>query len=173
MSKDSKICKQNEWMKIINKTLRENRLCFKEANKSKYDKQEKKDFLFRENKIQILTFHEFVNKKLNYIWRWMRTFAVDMCTHLPTSFISLRQVKCLFECLDLLKVLAEMLSNNSITDQQLYKARKECLTKLKSLHKIILQFLFTMIFLFRFFHLFLEDGTINPQMSRLIAFKAF
>ncbi|KAG4920415.1 hypothetical protein JHK86_049228 [Glycine max] len=138
MSKDSKICKQNEWMKIINKTLRENRLCFKEANKSKYDKQEKKDFLFRENKIQILTFHEFVNKKLNYIRRWMRTFAVDMCTHLPTSFISLRQVKCLFECLDLLKVLAEMLSNNSITDQQLYKARKECLTKLKSLQKIIL-----------------------------------
>ncbi|KAK7387347.1 hypothetical protein VNO78_28075 [Psophocarpus tetragonolobus] len=55
MSQDPKICKQNEWMKIVNNTLRENRLCFKEANKSKYNKQEKKDFLSHENKLQRLT----------------------------------------------------------------------------------------------------------------------
>ncbi|XP_020216261.1 uncharacterized protein LOC109799987 [Cajanus cajan] len=159
-SKDPKICKQNEWMKIINKTLRENRLCFKEGNKSN-DKQEKKDFLFRENKIKILTFLEFVKKKLNYIRRQMRTFAVDMCTHLPTSFISLRVVKILFECLDCLKVLATVLSDNSITDQEFIHAlaisyvdesslscctwqakfcmtRKECLKMLKSLQNLLI-----------------------------------
>ncbi|RDX70408.1 putative helicase MAGATAMA 3, partial [Mucuna pruriens] len=161
MSQDPKICKQNEWMKIINKTLRESRLSFKEANKSKYDKQEKKDLIFRENKIQRLTFHEFVKKKLNYIRRQMRTFAVDMCTHLPTSFISLRVVKSLFECLDWLKALAEVLSNNSITDKEFNDAlsisivdesrascctwqaklcmtRKECLKMLKSLQNMFI-----------------------------------
>jgi len=159
MSQDPKICKQNEWMKIINRTLRENRLSFKETNKSKYDKQEKKDLLFRENKIERLTFHEFFTKELNYIWRRMRTFAVDMCTHLPTSFISLRAIKSLFECLDRLEVLLEVLSNNSITDHEFKDAisvstidqsrascctwqaklgvtRKECLKMLKSLVNI-------------------------------------
>lgn len=160
MSQDPKSCKQNVWMKIVNKTLRENRLCFKEANKSKYGKQEKKDFLFCENKIKRLTFHEFVKKKLNYVRMRMRTFAVDMCTHLPTSFISLRVVKNLFECLDWLKVLAEVISNHSITDQEFKDAlsistiyesrascctwqaklcmtRKECLKMLKSLQNVL------------------------------------
>ncbi|KAL2317855.1 hypothetical protein Fmac_031731 [Flemingia macrophylla] len=122
VSSDPKIWKQNEWMKIINKTLSENKLCFKEGNKSKYDNQEKKDFLFLQNEIKRLIFLEFVKKKMNYIRRQTRTFAVDMCTHLPTSFMSLRVVKILFECLDCLKVLAEMLSNNSITDQEFNRA---------------------------------------------------
>jgi len=161
ISQDPKICKQNEWMKIINRTLRESRLSFKEANKSKYDKQEKKDFLFPENKIERLTFHNFFTKKLNYIRRRMRTFAVDMCTHLPTSFISLRAVKSLFECLDWLKVLFEVLSNNSIIDHEFKDAisisigdhnrgscstwqaklcitRKECLKMLKSLQNMFI-----------------------------------
>ncbi|XP_014518833.1 uncharacterized protein LOC106776048 isoform X1 [Vigna radiata var. radiata] len=160
MSQDPKIWKQNEWMKIINRTLRENRLSFKEANKSKYDKQEMKDILFHENKVETLTFRDFFTKKLNYIRRRMRTFAVDMCTHLPTSFISLRVVKSLFECLDWLKVLVEVLSNNSITDHEFKDAisistvdqsiascctwqsklcitRKECLKMLRSLLNIL------------------------------------
>ncbi|KAL2333167.1 hypothetical protein Fmac_014380 [Flemingia macrophylla] len=158
---DPKIWKQNEWMKIINKTLSENKLCFKEGNKSKYDKQEKKDFLFLQNEIKRLTFLEFVKKKMNYIRRQMRTFTVDMCTHLPTSFISLRVVKILFECVDCLKVLVAMLSNNSITDEEFNHAlamsyvdenrvssctwqakfcmaRKECLRMLKSLQNLLI-----------------------------------
>lgn len=155
-SQDPKNCKQNEWKRIVNKTLRENRLSFKERNKSKYEKQEKKDFPFHVNRKKRLTFREFVTEKLDSIMGRMRTFAVNMCTHLPTNFISLRVVKSLFECLDWLKVLATVLSNNSITDQEFklglttsyidesrlscctwqYKlgmTMKECLKRLKSL----------------------------------------
>ncbi|KAL5076958.1 hypothetical protein RYX36_015942 [Vicia faba] len=153
---DPNISKQNEWKRIVNNTLRENRLFFKEENKRKYGKQEKKDCIFHENGIQRLTFHEFVKKELNSIRMQMRTFAVQMCTHLPTSFVSLRVVKSLFECLDLLEVLATILSNHSITDKgfklalatsytdeckassstwqyKLDMTRKECLKRLKSL----------------------------------------
>jgi len=160
-SQDPNVCKQNEWKRIVNKTLRENRLCFKEGNKSKYDKQEKKDFLYYENRIKRLTFHEFVKKEFNSIRTQMRTFAVHMCTHLPTSFISLRVVKSLFECLDWLKVFESVLSNNSITDQgfklalatscddecklssctwqyKLGMTRKECLKRLKSLRDLLI-----------------------------------
>ncbi|XP_027334796.1 uncharacterized protein LOC113849239 [Abrus precatorius] len=159
-SEDPKICKQNEWTRIINKTLIENRLHFKEGSKRKYDKQEKKDNIFHKSKITILTFHEFVKEKLNFIRGKMRKFAVDMCTHLPTSFISLSVVKTLFECLDQHKVLAVVLSNNSITDQgfkhalatyvdessiscctwqdKLHMTRKECLKMLKSLQKVLI-----------------------------------
>ncbi|XP_061360518.1 uncharacterized protein LOC133304491 isoform X2 [Gastrolobium bilobum] len=159
-SQDLKIGRQNEWKRIVHKTLRENRLFFKEGNKSEYNKHEK-EFIFKKNKIQKLTFHEFVKKELNSIRRKMRTFTVDMCTHLPTSFISLRVVKSLFECLDWLKVLAMVLSNNSITDQGLKLAlatsyvdesrvsyctwqselgltRKECLKILKSLQDVLI-----------------------------------
>ncbi|KAK7387342.1 hypothetical protein VNO78_28069 [Psophocarpus tetragonolobus] len=82
-----------------------------------------------------------------------------MCTHLPTSFVSLRVVRSLFECIDWLKILAELLSNISITDQEfkialsistvdesrvsccswqakLCMTRKQCLEKLKSLQNI-------------------------------------
>lgn len=155
-SKNSNGYKQNEWIRVINKTLRENRLCFKEGNKSKYDKHGKKDFPFHNNKIKKLTFHEFVKEELNSIRGQMGTFVVDMCTHLPTSFISLRVVKSLFECLDCLKVLATVLSNNSITDQgfklalttsyvdestwqyKLGMTRKECLKRLKSLQELLI-----------------------------------
>ncbi|CAJ2640612.1 unnamed protein product [Trifolium pratense] len=160
-SQGPNICKQNEWKKIVNKTLRENRLSFKEGNKSKYDKQEKKDFLSHENRIKRLTFHEFVKKELNSVRTQMRTFAVHMCTHLPTAFISLRMVKRLFECLDWLDLLATVLSNNSITDQgfklalassyadeckvssctwqyKLCMTRKECLERLKILRDMLI-----------------------------------
>ena len=160
-SQDPNVCKQNEWKRIVNKTLRENRLCFKEGNKSKYDKQEKKDFLYYENRIKRLTFHEFVKKEFNFIRTQMRTFVVHMCTHLPTSFISLRVVKSLFECLDWLKVFETVLSNNSITEQgfklalatscddeckisscnwqyKLGMTRKECLKRLKSLRDLLI-----------------------------------
>ncbi|KAK7305621.1 hypothetical protein VNO77_43527 [Canavalia gladiata] len=160
-SQDPNICKQSEWTRIINKTLKENRLCFKEGKKGKYYKQEKKDFLFHENEMKRLTFHEFVKNELNSIRKQMRKFAVGMCTHLPTSLISLKVVKSLFECLDWLKVLAVVLSNDSITDQglkhafatsygdesrvscstwqaKLGKTRKQCLKMLTSLQKLLI-----------------------------------
>lgn len=160
-SQDPKHCKQNEWKRIVNRTLRENRLCFKEQNRNKYDKQEKKGYLFQENKIKPLTFLEFVKKKLNSIRMQMRAYVVDMCTHLPTSLISSRVMKSLFECLDLLKVLATVLSHNSITDEgfklalntsdvdesrvscctwqsKLGTTRKKCLKILKSLRDVLI-----------------------------------
>ncbi|XP_058787781.1 uncharacterized protein LOC131662104 [Vicia villosa] len=159
--RDPNISKQNEWKRIVNNTLRENRLFFKEENKSKYGKQEKKGCIFLENGIKRLTFHEFVKKELNSIRMQMRTFAVQMCTHLPTSFVSLRVVKSLFECLDWLEVLSTILSNHSITDKgfklalatfytdecklgsstwqyKLDMTRKECLKRLKSLRDLLI-----------------------------------
>lgn len=158
---DPNISKQNEWKRIVNKTLRENRLLFKEGNRCKHVKQEKMDCIFHEKGIKRLTFHEFVKKELNSIRMQMRTFAVQMCTHLPTSFVSLRVVKSLFECLDWLEVLATILSNNSITDKgfklalatfdtdecklssttwqyKLDMTRKECLRRLKSLRDLLI-----------------------------------
>ncbi|XP_050880685.1 uncharacterized protein LOC127084308 isoform X1 [Lathyrus oleraceus] len=158
---DPNISKQNEWKRIVNKTLRENRLFFKEGNRCKYVKQEKMDCIFHEKGIKRLTFHEFVKKELNSIRMQMRTFAVQMCTHLPTSFVSLRVVKSLFECLDWLEVLATILSNNSVTDKgfklalatfftdecklssttwqyKLDMTRKECLKRLKSLRDLLI-----------------------------------
>ncbi|XP_057430060.1 uncharacterized protein LOC130723122 [Lotus japonicus] len=152
---------QNPWKRIVDKTLRENRLCFKEENKSKYGQQEKKGFVNYGNKTKKLTFHEFVKKEFNYIRKLMRKFAVNMCTHLPTSFIKLRVVKSLFECLDWLRDLATVLSNNSISDQifkhalttpyadesrvslstweyKLGTTRKECLKRLKSLRDTLI-----------------------------------
>lgn len=152
---------QNPWKRIVDKTLRENRLCFKEENKSKYGQQEKKGFVNYGNKTKKLTFHEFVKKEFNYIRKSMRKFSVNMCTHLPTSFIKLRVVKSLFECLDWLRDLATVLSNNSISDQifkhalttpyadesrvslstweyKLGTTRKECLKRLKSLRDTLI-----------------------------------
>ena len=158
-SQDPKICKQNELKRIVNKTLRENRLFFKERNRTRYDKQTRKGFLFQENRIKRLPFLEYVKETLNSCRRKMRKFAVDMCTHMPTSFISLRVMKNLFECVDRLKLLATVLSCSSITEEvfklalattdvdgiasccswqsKLGMTRKDCLKMLKSLQNAL------------------------------------
>ncbi|OIV95691.1 hypothetical protein TanjilG_01485 [Lupinus angustifolius] len=160
-SQDPKNGKPNDWKSIVNKTLRESRLCFKEQNRNKYHKQENRGFLFQEEKIKTLTLLEFVKKKMNSIRMQMRKYVVDMCTHLPTSSISLRVLKNLFECLDWLKDLSMVLSDNSITEDgfqlalntsdvdenrlscytwqsKLCTARKKCLKILKSIQDVLI-----------------------------------
>lgn len=81
--KEQNICKQNEWKR--RRILKENRFCFKEGNKSKYDKQEKKDFLFHENRIKKIDISQICEERIEF----RHDADEDICCAYVYSFANL------------------------------------------------------------------------------------
>ncbi|PON87682.1 hypothetical protein TorRG33x02_165260 [Trema orientale] len=56
-----------------------------------------------------LTFGEFVKKRFDCFGEWLHFLIVNLCTHLPTSIISLEVVKNMFAAVDSLKSFQRLL----------------------------------------------------------------
>ncbi|KAI3891388.1 hypothetical protein MKX03_023343 [Papaver bracteatum] len=100
----------------------------------------------------------FMRKQLRYFEKEMSSCIKCMCTHMPTSIVSVKVVNNMYRALELFKYFTSLLQDNSFTDQQvmkifsasetiqftvndpslrfLSKSRNECLEILNSLTKV-------------------------------------
>ncbi|KAG7997202.1 hypothetical protein I3843_01G200400 [Carya illinoinensis] len=69
-----------------------------------------------------LTFGEFLKGSFNRIVEHLKFCIVNLCTHLPTSFISLGVVKNMAKALDVLKSLEALLRSASVEDKGVEQA---------------------------------------------------
>ncbi|KAL4598719.1 hypothetical protein ACB092_11G078100 [Castanea dentata] len=72
-----------------------------------------------------LSFEEFVQWRFNCILQRLKYCNVNLCTHLPTSFISLEVVKKMKLALDLLTSQETLLSNVTVTDKESEQVSEE------------------------------------------------
>ncbi|CAH2036303.1 unnamed protein product [Thlaspi arvense] len=83
-----------------------------EAEKMKEEAESKKE----EEVVNIPTFGEFVKKKFNGLSKALEIHMVDLCTHLPKSFISSEDVKNMFGARQALERVRCFLQENSSRD---------------------------------------------------------
>ncbi|KAK7852553.1 hypothetical protein CFP56_038584 [Quercus suber] len=72
-----------------------------------------------------LSFEEFVQRRFNCTLQRLKYCNANLCTHLPTSFISLEVVKKMKLALDLLTSLEKLLSNVTVADKELEQVSEE------------------------------------------------
>ncbi|OVA00394.1 hypothetical protein BVC80_1181g13 [Macleaya cordata] len=99
-------------------------------------------------------FRQFIRKRFSFIEKNMRFCINGICTHMPTSFISVRSVKNMYRTLHLLKLFRNLLYTGTFSDEELKKifsssetinctdstlllskSRNECLEILRSLEE--------------------------------------
>ncbi|KAI3955512.1 hypothetical protein MKW98_028457 [Papaver atlanticum] len=163
--------KWGSWIKTMISLLKDSyQLYHKYLESRKNTKTEKRTrCLFCVNKDQVddledeklsiaLRISLFMKKQLRYFEKEMSSCIKCMCTHMPTSIVSVKMVDNIFRALELFKHFTSLLQDGSFTDQQvmkifsgsetiqftvndpslcfLSKTRNECLEILNSLTKV-------------------------------------
>lgn len=112
------------WMNIIAQTLRENNERKKrnevplQKNHSRDGKTNNGNYCFG-NKRR-LDFGKFIKKEFTHIQKELKYFVVNLCTHLPTSLISLQLVETMFRALDCLEHHRNLLcSTTMVSDEEI------------------------------------------------------
>ena len=114
----------NEEEKIEDKKSKKNvrNVIVKASNENKYKKNEGQVV---DKCDSHLSLEEFVQRRFNCILQRLKYCSVNLCTHLPTSFISLEVVKKMKLALDLLTSLEKLLSNVTVADKELEQVSEE------------------------------------------------
>lgn len=110
------------WMKIIAQTLRDNKER-KKGDEMLVQKNRSRDRKTNSGNYRIgnkrrLNFGEFLKKEFKYIQKEMKYFIVNLCTHMPTCFISLEVVENMFQALVFLDHHGTLLCSASMVSDE-------------------------------------------------------
>ncbi|KAF5957928.1 hypothetical protein HYC85_005153 [Camellia sinensis] len=112
------------WRSVIAQALKENKEkrkwneeSLQKENHSHYGKTNQGNFLLK-NKRR-LNFREFVKNKFKSIRKQMKDFVINLCTHLPTYFISLEIVENMIRALNCLEYLGILLCSVMVSGEEI------------------------------------------------------
>lgn len=127
--KISESYKRRTWRKIIEETIRAGnkkhprKVVTQQKSAPEFDRCERKK----------LTFEEYVKRKLCFLCNRLKFYAPVLYTHLPTSFILIKDVKSMMNALSLLDNLCSTFSCNIVPNRETDITKMECLQALKDL----------------------------------------
>ncbi|KAI3972267.1 hypothetical protein MKW92_039788 [Papaver armeniacum] len=126
--------KWGSWIKTMTSLLKDSyQLYHKYLESRKNTKTEKRNCcLFCVNRDQVddledeklniaLRISLFMRKQLHYFEKEMSSCIKCMCTHMPTSIVSVKMVDNMYRALELFKYFTSLLQDGSFTDQQVMK----------------------------------------------------
>ncbi|KAJ8432842.1 hypothetical protein Cgig2_024530 [Carnegiea gigantea] len=134
----NKCLQRKIWKKIIEKTIQAGN---RAKNLGKVSTPQQAESTLRGRDInnglsnEKLTFEQFVKKRFHSFRKRMKFFTTILCTHLPTSFISLKVVRSMTNAVSMLDKLHLFFCCVGVANSDSDRMKNECLKALKSLRE--------------------------------------